>query len=192
MQRMLAAAAFLSARAGFSAPAMPSPIGLDPNLRAKIIPWNRVLTAAELRTIGVICDLIIPADEKSPAATAVGVPDFIDEWVSAPYPQQTADRKQLREGLEWMDAEASKRFGKQFADLEEAQHHEICADICFLPKTKPEHMAGASFFALMRFLTAGGFYTTPEGWADLGYIGNKPMAEFKGPPPEVLRHIGLA
>ena len=32
------------------------------------------LTAAEKKTVTALCDLIIPADEKSPAASAVGVP----------------------------------------------------------------------------------------------------------------------
>ncbi|MSU04882.1 MAG: gluconate 2-dehydrogenase subunit 3 family protein, partial [Pedosphaera sp.] len=27
---------------------------------------------------------------------------------------------------------------------------------------------------------------------DLGYIGNVPLAKFDGPPPEVLKHMGLA
>jgi hypothetical protein len=55
----------------------------------------------------------------------------------------------------------------------------------------PQHKKAASFFAKFRTLTAGGFYSTPEGWADIGYVGNKPMAEFPGPPAEVLKHVGL-
>jgi hypothetical protein len=40
-------------------------------------------------------------------------------------------------------------------------------------------------------LTVGGFYTTPEGMRDLGYVGNVALARFDGPPPEVLRKVGL-
>ena len=32
---------------------------------------------------------------------------------------------------------------------------------------------------------------TPTAKA-IGYVGNIPMAEFPGPPPEVLKHLGLA
>jgi hypothetical protein len=194
VRRMLAAAATISlldSRAfGESAP-VPT-IGLDPDLHKKIIPWDRLLTDAEMKTVTVLCDVIIPADDKSPSASAVGVPDFINEWVSAPYDLQVADRTLVREGLAWVDHEARARFGKTFADLDETERHAICDDICFAPKARPEHKKAARFFSKMRNLVAGGFYTTPEGWKDLGYIGNKPMLEFPGPPREVLEHLGLA
>lgn len=194
VQRMLAAAAtvsLLDAQA-FGAAGLPTSLGMDPNLHAKIIPWKRILSDAEMKTVTVLCDLIIPADDKSPAASAVGVPDFVNEWVSAPYPAQVHDREEVQKGIEWIDGEARKRFGKAFADLSEDQHHAICGDICYPPKAKPDHKRGADFFAKMRNLTAGGFYTTPEGFKDIGYIGNVPMTEFPGPPPEVLKHLGLA
>ena len=136
--------------------------------------------------------MIIPADDKSPSASSVGVPDFLDEWISAPYPGQQADRKEVLEGLAWLDSESRKRFQKAFADLAERQKHRICDDICYAPKAKPEFKTAASFFAKFRNLTAGGFYTTPQGWKDLQYIGNVPLTQFDGPPAEVLRHLKLA
>src|ERR1700722_15995827 len=72
-------------------------IGTDPNLHKKEIPWPRVLTAEEKRIVTVLGDIIVPADEFGPAASAVGVPDFIDEWVSAPYEAQQKDGKIIRE-----------------------------------------------------------------------------------------------
>lgn len=192
--RMLAAAATISLLdfQAFGVPGLPTSIGTDPNLRAKIIPWERVLTEAEMKTVTALCDVIIPADDKSPAASAVGVPDFINEWVSAPYEAQVADREQVRKGLSWLEAESTRRFQKDFSALEDQQKATICDDICFVPKAKPEFREAAEFFAKMRNLTAGGFYTTPEGWKDIGYIGNVALAEFPGPPPEVLKHLGLA
>ena len=194
VQRMLAVAATISLldAQAFGVPGLPSGIGTDPNLRAKVIPWDRVLTEAEMRVVTTLADIIIPADEKSPAASAVGVPDFINEWVSAPYPQQVADRTQVRDGLAWINQEAQKRFGKEFPELSEEQHHTICDEICSSAKAKPEHKKAAAFFSKFRNLVAGGFYSTPEGWRDLGYVGNVPLVEFPGPPPEVLKHLGLA
>ena len=74
--RMLAAAATISLLdfQAFGVPGLPTSIGTDPNLRAKIIPWERVLSEAEMKTVTALCDVIIPADDKSPAASAVGVP----------------------------------------------------------------------------------------------------------------------
>lgn len=194
VQRMLAAAATISLldANSFGVVGLPTGIGSDPNLRAKIIPWDRVLTEAEMRTVTALADVIIPADDKSPAASAVGVPDFINEWVSAPYAQQVADREQVRDGLAWINQEAQDRFKKEFADLTEEQHHAICDEICSPSKAKKEYKKAASFFSKFRNLVAGGFYSTPEGWRDIGYIGNVPMAEFPGPPEAVLKHLGLA
>ncbi len=191
---MLGAAATISALDfdAYGVPGLPTGIGTDPNLHKKIIPWERVLDEAEMKTVTALCDVIIPADDKSPSASAVGVPDFINEWVSAPYPQQVGDREEVRAGIVWIDAESRKRFNKGFADLGDEQKTQICDDICSGSKAKPEFKKGAAFFSKMRNLTAGGFYTTPEGWKDIGYVGNVPMAEFPGPPPEVLKHLGLA
>jgi hypothetical protein len=52
--------------------------------------------------------VIIPADDDSPSASAVGVPDFIDEWISSPYPAQAGDRRIVLDGLQWIDDEAQR------------------------------------------------------------------------------------
>ena len=51
--------------------------------------------------------------------------------------------------------------------------------------------AHTHFFDKVRDLTSTAFWTTDEGMADLGFVGNRPMASFEGPPPEVLRRLGL-
>ncbi len=78
-------------------------------------PWPLTLSESARLTAAALCDLIIPADDQSPAASAVGVVDFIDEWISAPYPQQRADREIVLPGLAWIEAESQQRFGKGFA-----------------------------------------------------------------------------
>ena len=79
--------------------------------------WPLTLNAAQRRLAGILSDIIIPADERSPSASAVGVVDFIDEWVSAPYPAQRRDRTLVLGGFTWMDAEAVRRSGKEFSQL---------------------------------------------------------------------------
>lgn len=166
--------------------------GFDPNLIAPEATWPRTLSAQQLKTATALCDLIIPADERSPSASEVKVPDFIDEWISAPYPDQESDRRVILEGIEWIDAESRRRFGKDFASLSDDQQSAIADDICHLPEAKPDLQEAANFFAKFRNLTAGGYYTTPAGRNDIGYVGNTPLPKFDGPPPEVLRHLGLA
>jgi hypothetical protein len=155
-------------------------------------PWPLTLTESVRLTTAALADLIIPAEGGAPAASAVGVVDFIDEWISAPYPQQRGDREIVLPGLTWIEAEASKRFGKGFARISETQRAQIADDICSTGTAKAEYATAAKFFAKFRDLTAGGFYTTPVGMQDIGYRGNTPMATFPGPPLEALKKAGLA
>jgi hypothetical protein len=165
-------------------------IGTDPNLLKKEIPWPLVLTDAEMKTVKVLGDIIIPADENGPEASAVGVPDFINEWVSAPYEQQQEDLVTLRKGLVWLDKESKKRFGKIFAEITPEQQIAIIDDI--VKEGTDARKQAYNFFKMFRDRVSGGYYSTPVGWKAIGYIGNVPMAEFPGPPPEVLKHLGLA
>jgi len=169
--------------------------GTDPDLLRLYEPgklWPLTLTATQRRTSAALCDLIIPAEGESPGASAVGVVDFLDEWISAPYPAQREDRTTVLAGLEWLDLESGKRFGRDFADLDGSQMTTICDEICFTPEARPELANAAGFFARFRDLTVGGFYTTPEGMRDLKYVGNVALPRFEGPPPEVLRKVGLS
>jgi gluconate 2-dehydrogenase gamma chain len=164
----------------------------DPDLQHPRAPWPRKLSAHELTTLAVLCDTIIPSDAKSPAASTVGVPAYINEYVSAPYEGQMRDLVRVRGGLAWLNTESIERFGRPFHRLSAEERTRICDDICFLPKAAPEFQAAARFFDLVRDLTATGFYTTDAGMRDLQYIGNMALPKFTGPPPAVLKHLGLA
>jgi Gluconate 2-dehydrogenase subunit 3 len=184
-----------AASAPKAAPVTGPGYGTDPDLTKPYQPgdiWPLTLTEAQRATTAVLCGLIIPADATSPSAAQLGVHDFIDEWISAPYPDQAADRVVILEGLAWIDAEAQRRSGRDFTALDAAGQAAICDAICSEKRAAPEFAAAANFFARFRDLTAGGFYSTPEGMKDIGYVGNVPLATFDGPTPEALKHLGLA
>lgn len=168
----------------------PRPPG-DPDLLQPVVWWKKVLTAGEMKTVAALADTILPADGRSPAASRVGVPEFINEWVSAPYPAQQEDLALVRGGLAWLGRECVRRFGKRFEDLGTGERQQICDAICHKPAARPRDKAGALFFDRMRWLCLTGFYTTPEGMKDIGYVGNVPSAQFDGPPPAVRRHLKL-
>ncbi|MBV8146914.1 MAG: gluconate 2-dehydrogenase subunit 3 family protein [Gammaproteobacteria bacterium] len=168
--------------------------GTDPDLLKTYHPgevWPLTLSAPQRQLAAVLCDLVIPADEHSPAASTVGVVEFIDEWVSAPYPDCQRDRPIVLAGFEWLDAEAARRFGAEFVALTAPQRTAICDDICDASRAAPVKAEAARFFALYRDLTAGGFYSTPVGRKDLGYVGNVPLTHFEGPPAELLKKFNL-
>ena len=76
--------------------------GTDPIITDPVAPWPLTLSEAQKDLVAVLSDVICPADERGPAATDVGVPDVIDEWVSAPYSSQQRDRVRIINGLQWL------------------------------------------------------------------------------------------
>jgi gluconate 2-dehydrogenase subunit 3-like protein len=158
--------------------------GKDPNL-TKVYKagelWPLTLSKEQRTTAAALCDVIIPADDTSPAASSVGVVDFLDEWISAPYPEHAEDRKTIVDALTQVEGEAQRRFKTSFAKLS-AQQLSTIVDAIIKEQS----------FVRYRALTAGGFYTTPVGVKDLKYVGNVAMQSFDGPPPELLKKLGLA
>lgn len=168
--------------------------GTDPKLTPVYAPgsfWPLTFTASQRKTTKALADVMFPKDDLGPAASEVGVPEMLDEWISAPYPQQQKDRPIILDGLQWLEEESSKRFNKSFADLNGEQQRALCDDICYPPKAKAPFKKAAHFFDRFRSLSAGAYYTTPAGWKAIGYVGNIPLASFDGPPAEVLEKLGL-
>jgi len=171
-------------------------IGTDPVLNKNYVPgdlWPLTLTPKQRKAAAALTDLILPPDnpgDKLPSQ--LGVQEFIDEWISSPYDETAKDRPVITEGLDWLDAEAQRRFQKDFADLAEPQKCAIADDICGKTAVKKEFKSAQNFFGRFRYLAASGYYTTPQGWKDIGYVGNVPTVNFDGPTPEALKHLGLA
>ena len=163
----------------------------DPDLLAPVVPWEMALTDQEMRLVAVLADVIIPADERSPAASDLGVQHYVNEFVSAPgHGEHLA---LVRGGLAWLNRAARERFGAVgFPELDDAQRREICDEIAYEPSASDYLKVQARFFDLFRDMIATGFWTTDEGMADLGYVGNVPLPSFDGPPAEVLERLGLS
>ena len=198
IQWMLQAAALAASPAAApERPGVPSAVpgyGLDPDLLRVYQPgevWPLTLSLEQRRIVVALCEVILPAEAEAPSAVAVGVPDFIDEWVSAPYPEQRADRKIVLAGLDWIEDAARRRHRRGFADLASGQRDALCAELLGPGPFPPEWRTGVAFFTRMRHLVAGGYYTTPAGMNEIGFVGNTSQPAFAGPPPEVLRLLGL-
>jgi hypothetical protein len=164
--------------------------GTDPNLLEPTVPWPLTLTRNELMAAAALADVILPREGDAPSASEVGVPAFIDEWVSAPYPAQQQHRALIVPGLAWLDREAMDRGGQRFSHVTDAVRKSIADDIAFNGKVKPELEKAGEFFARMRALTLGAYYTTQEGWKDIGYPGANPiLGPYPGPTPEAVAHV---
>ena len=154
--------------------------------RDKKLNADKFFTPAEMATITVLVDIIIPKDGKSGSATDAKVPDFI-EFIVKDMPQHQTP---LRGGLRWLDLQCLNRFGKTFTDSSHTQQIEVIDDIAYPAKAKPEMAQGVAFFNRMRDLTASGFFTSEMGVKDIGYAGNAP-GKWTGVPTDILKHYGM-
>lgn len=174
-----------------AAPPQRSPL-FDPDFAKPAFPFEKLLSPEELRSTAALADLILPKDANGPAASEVGVPDFINEWVSAPYDDHREACETIRGGLAWLNTESFRRFEKPFAELAIADQTRIADDICDPAKAAPVHRTGAAFFKKFRQLCLGGYYTHSATWKHLGYAGNLSVpGPYPGVPREILQRLNL-
>ncbi len=140
----------------------------------------------EWKTIGVLSDLIIPADERSRSATQAGVPGFIDDWLAFEGGNLLAE---IRGGLTWLDIECQRLFNHDFVDCLVAQQKQILNRIAYPDKAAPEDANAVAFFNHLRDLVVGGFFSSEIGVKDLPYLGNTMVADWQGCPTNVLEKI---
>lgn len=146
---------------------------------------HRFFSDPEMRTVRVLADLVIPADERSGSASEARVPEFID-FMAGDVPDLQVP---LRGGLAWLDHFARTTAGGAFADLAPARQTGVLDAIAWPDTAAPEVSQGVRFFSLFRDLCASGYFTSRMGIEDLGYQGNTAMPEWTGCPDDALAHI---
>lgn len=139
------------------------------------------------KTVCVLCDLILPADDRSGSATDAGVPEFLDDWIAFRTEQDGNEdlQAEIFGGLMWLDREANEKFQKDFADASADQKKQILDRIAYPKKAAKEDHAWVVFFDEFRSLTVGGFFSSKMGVKDLPYLGNTAVPEWKGCDPKV-------
>jgi gluconate 2-dehydrogenase gamma chain len=155
--------------------------GLAQTREAHQGPYQRkVFDDRDWQTVRVLCDLIVPADERSGSATQAGVPEFIDDWLDFRKQQDGNDdlAAQILGGLAWLDRQ---NFAHAGADGQK----QILDRIAWPERAAPEDRRWAAFFSKFRDLTLNGFYSSKMGVADLPYLGNTAVEEWKGCDPAV-------
>ncbi len=148
----------------------------------------KVFNPHEWRTIRILSDLIIPADDRSGSATEAGVPEFIDDWLNL---KQGNLLDEIRGGLTWLDMESNRAFKYDFADCSTARQRQILDRIAYPQKAVPEDASAVPFFNTLRDLVVSGFFTSRMGVRDLPYVGNEPQQAWNGCPGPVLAKLGL-
>src|SRR5438552_3460677 len=106
--------------------------------REKALEKEQFFTTAELATITVLADIIIPKDEKSGSASDAGVPAFI-EFIVKDMPDHQVP---MRGGLRWLDITCLKRYEKSFVDCSKEQQMQLIDEIAYPTLAKPEMQQG--------------------------------------------------
>jgi gluconate 2-dehydrogenase gamma chain len=137
--------------------------------------------AHQYATLLILCDTIIPKDEKSGGAVEAGAPEFIDLLTS----ENTDYQLDFGGGLMWLDNFCLDRFEKTFLDATPEQRKEVLDLIAYRKNAlaDPSLSQGVAFFVRLRDMTCDGFYSSKIGIADLEYIGNTALAVWPGCPP---------
>ena len=131
-------------------------------------------SSADFAMVSRISDLIIPQTD-TPGAVAAGVPAYIDFIVSRNGAQQSL----VNDGLRWLDEDAARLANCRFMELSEQQQLGILQPLCEAADGGKTQGRMVQFFALMKGLTADGFYTSRAGFMeDLGYKGNTALESF--------------
>ena len=136
---------------------------------------TRFFNDHDFQTISQISELIIPASD-TPGAIEARVPEYIDIVIARDTDQQLL----AADGLRWLDSEAARLApNKKFVNLQEGQQLSILMPLCEAADANSSMARNVQFFALIKRLTADGYYTSKIGLIDeLGYKGNTALASF--------------
>jgi gluconate 2-dehydrogenase gamma chain len=137
---------------------------------ANFVPQSqgRFLRDGDFKTVSRIADLIIPATDSAGAIQA-GVPEYIDLVISRDAQQQAL----IADGLRWLDAQSKELGSERFIELDERGQLSILEPLCEAADEDKPQARNVQFFALLKRLTADGYYTSKAGLIDeLGYQGN--------------------
>ena len=136
----------------------------------------KFFTSAENELVTIISDLIIPTDKKSPGAREARVNEFIDLMIS----EGEGDEWALwRDGLQAVNRESGRRFGKNFVEASEDQQISLL-EAMSQNERNPQNLQ-ERFFDQIKRRTIQGYYTSEIGiHQDLEYKGNAVLLEFEG------------
>ena len=130
----LAPRLLLSQQTANPAPPPPAPVpwtlGLNPNTplpHTEVVDGiaatiQRFFTLVQMATLVRLSDVLLPPIGDKPGARQAETPLFLDFLIGS---SPAARKRVYTGGLDWLDAESRKRYGKGFANLDDAQADSI-------------------------------------------------------------------
>jgi hypothetical protein len=145
----------------------------------------KALTRHEFDSLKAFCEAIVPGSSIGGAA------EFID-LLSSQNPEMAAI---YTGGLSWLDEAMKRGYSADFLTAHAEDRIAMLDKIAWRKNSTPELAAGIRFFAWTRRMTVDAYYTSAAGIKELGYMGNKGMAEFKVPQEAIdyaVKRSGIA
>jgi hypothetical protein len=149
----------------------------------------KLFNAHDWKTVCVLSDLIIPADERSGSATQAGVPEVIDDWMNV---RGRSAATEIIGGMRWLDMQCNRIYNHDLKDCTVDQQHEILDRIAYPEKAAPEDSQAVAFFNHLRDLVVGSFYSSKIGIKDIAYVGNRIVPNWNGCPEAVVSKLGVS
>ncbi len=141
----------------------------------------KYFAAEQYKLLCALCGTILPGDADSGGAVEAGAPEYIDLLTS----ENAEYQRMLGGGLIWLDSACDDRYGHAYLECTQQQQTEMLDLIAYRKNLErnPEMSHAIEFFALLRKLTADGFFTSKIGIEYVGYVGNAYVLKFEGCPP---------
>ena len=172
-----------------AAPAALVPLGKVPAATPGPLQYQpKVFNAHDWKTLRVLSDLIIPADERSGSATQAEVPEVIDDWLNV---HGKASATELIGGMRWLDLQCNRSYGRDLVDCTVEQQKQMLDRIAYPAKAAEEDSQSVAFFNHLRDLVVGSFYSSKIGIRDIAYVGNRMVPQWNGCPDTVLAKLGV-
>jgi gluconate 2-dehydrogenase gamma chain len=140
----------------------------------------KYFSSHQYETLKMLCDIILPKDERSGGAVEGGAPEFIDLLTS----ENDEYQIKLGGGLVWLDSHCADLYDKTFLQATPEQRTQVLDLIAYRKNGLQDASLtqGIAFFSFLRKLTFDAFFTSKIGIDDLQYIGNTSLREFPGCP----------
>lgn len=161
----------------------------------------RAFEPHEWQLLRTLAELILPADDQSASALEAGAPEFIDLLAA----NNEELHRILTSGMLWLDHEMNDRYGVRFTGASAEQQHEMLGLLAhetpphdpgyagivesdeyegffdYTTETWSDDAPGIRFFSWVRRLVVDAFYSSEEGFKDVGYVGNDFVREYRVP-----------
>jgi gluconate 2-dehydrogenase gamma chain len=136
---------------------------------------SRFFTDTQIKVLTELCEIILPADDRSPGARKAGVWRYLDLYAHH-WGKEVQD--QFESGLKLVEQLAMRRFSKPFLELPPDDRENIVATMAERESNLKDKLG--RFFVLLKGQTILGYHYSEAGMKHyMGYSG-EPVAEFPG------------